>query len=75
MPRHKHTDRPRNKKLSLRGSIVDQVDAALIDPLTSRPEFGSWSELVEGLLEGWLDGKFTIHIKPFTMNLKEFENE
>jgi len=73
MPRHKQTDRPRNKKLSLRGSLVDQVDAALVDPLTTRPEFGSWAELVESLLEGWLDGKFVVHTKPFTMNLKEFE--
>lgn len=73
MPRHKQTDRPRNKKLSLRSSVVDQVDAALIDPLTRKPEFGLWSELVESLLEGWLDGKFTTHLKPFTMNFKEFE--
>jgi len=75
MPRHKQTDRPRNKKLSLRSSIVDQVDAALVDPTTQRPEFGLWSELVEALLEGWLDHKFSIHLKPFSMNLKEFENE
>lgn len=72
MPRHKQTDRPRNKKLSLRSSLVDQVDAALVDPLTSRPEFGSWAELIEALLEGWLDRKFEIHIKPYSTNLKEF---
>lgn len=75
MPRHKQTDRPKNKKLSLRGSIVDQVDAALVDPTTGRPEFGSWAELVEALLEGWLDGKFQTHIKPFTMNFKELLDE
>jgi len=38
-----------------------------------RPEFGSWAELIETLLEGWLDRKFVIHIKPYSTNLKEFE--
>lgn len=72
MPRHKHTDRPTNKKLSLRSSIVEQVDAALVDPLTKKPDFGSWSEVVEALLEGWLDGRFIIHKASYSMNLKEF---
>lgn len=72
MPRHKQTDRPRNKKLSLRSSIVDQVDAALVDPTTGRPEFGLWSELIEALIEGWLDRKFEIHIKPYSANFSEF---
>lgn len=72
MPRHKHTDRPVNKKLSLRQSLVEQVDAALVDPTTKRPEFGSWSELVEALIEAWLDRKVEVHIKPYSTNLKEF---
>lgn len=72
MPRHKQTDRPVAKKLSLRSSIVEQVDAGLVDPLTKKPDFGSWSEVVEALLEGWLDGKFKIHKKPYSMNLSEF---
>ncbi len=72
MPRHKQTDRPVAKKLSLRQSIVEQVDAALVDPTTKRPEFGSWAELVESLLEGWLDGRFEVRQKPFTANFKEF---
>jgi len=74
MPRHKQTDRPIAKKLSLRSSIVAQVDAALVDPTTGRPEFGSWAELIESLLEGWLDGKFEVRHKPYTANLQEFES-
>ena len=69
MPRHKQTDRPQAKKLSLRSSLVAQVDAGLTDPTTGRPEFAAWSEVVEALLEGWLDGKFNIHRKPYRMNL------
>lgn len=72
MPRHKQTDRPVAKKLSLRSSLVAQVDTALVDPTTGRPEFGSWADLVEALLEGWLDRKFEVHIKPFSSNFKEF---
>ncbi len=72
MPRHKQTDRPRHKKLSLRSSLVDQVDAALVDPLTQKPEFGLWSELIESLIEGWLDHRFAVRIKPYSTNMKEF---
>lgn len=75
MPRHRQTDRPVAKKLSLRQSLVEQVDASLVDPLTHRPEFGSWSELVEALLEGWLDRRFEVHLKPYSTNLKEFLDE
>jgi hypothetical protein len=71
MPRHKQTDRPVNKKLSLRQSVVEQVDAALVDPLTKKPEFGSWSEVIEALLEGWLDGRFKIHKDSYSTNLKD----
>lgn len=71
MPRHKRHDRPVLKKLSIRASLVAQVDASLKDPVTQEPEFGSWSEVVQELLEGWLDGKHKISRKPFRAKLDD----
>lgn len=69
MPRHKRYDRPVHKKIHLPESVVEQVDASLRDPLTDATRFGGWQELVQELLEQWLDGRIQIHLKPFRINL------
>jgi hypothetical protein len=75
MPRHKRHDRPVQKKINFRESLVSQVDASLRDPLTGQPRFASWSELLHELLDGWLDGRFKVSIEPFRMNLEELADE
>lgn len=64
MPRPRQNDRPVKKKLSIRQSLINEVDLALRDPLTNRPGYGDWSTLVESLLNEWLEGNVTIGIKP-----------
>lgn len=45
------------KNLSLRESTVVAVEVALNDPLRMKPKYGSFSQLVNELLEGWLKGE------------------
>jgi hypothetical protein len=71
MPRHKQVDAPVKKRISLRSSVITQVDAGLIDPFTGKPQFGLWSQLVESLLIQWLDGKIEVQIKPFRADLDD----
>lgn len=71
MPRHKRHDRPIEKAINLPESIVEQVDVSVRDPLTGKPAFGAWSELVSSLLEGWLEGRFEVRLKPFSTNLND----
>lgn len=75
MPRHKRHDRPVQKKINFRSSLIEQVDASLMDPLTGQPRFASYSELLHELLEGWLDGRFKTTIEPFRMNLEDLADE
>lgn len=60
MSRTKRIDRPTAKKLSLRSSIVSAVDGQLADSLTGKPPYGAWTHVVEGLLNGWLDGTYDL---------------
>lgn len=73
MGRHKKHDRPIRIHFTVRSSIWSQVEASMIDPLSKKRSYGSASELVDELLEGWLDGKFKTSQEPFRMNLEEFE--
>jgi len=45
---------PVEKKLSLPGEVVTQVELLLADPLTGRPRHGAWSRLCTKLLRAWL---------------------
>ena len=70
MPRPRKVDRPIDKKLSIRTSIVEEIDSQLADPLTGKPRYGAWTELVESLLMKWMSGEIEdIHIKPKTVDL------
>ena len=70
MPRPRLVDRPVDKKLSLRTSIVTEIDSQLADSLTGKPRYGAWTELVESLLNKWLSGEIPdIHIKPKIVDL------
>jgi len=70
MPRPRKVDRPIDKKLSIRTSIVEEIDSQLADPLTGKPRYGAWTELVESLLMKWMSGEVPdCHIKPKTVDL------
>ncbi len=72
MPRPRKIDRPIDKKLSLRSSIVNEIDAQLADPLTGKPRYGAWAELVETLLRKWASGEFPeVHPQPKTIELDD----
>lgn len=71
MPRPRLVDRPIDKKLSLRTTIVNAVDAELADKLTGKPRYGAWTELVESLLTSWLCGEVDVHMKPKTVELDD----
>lgn len=75
MGRHRQLDRPTEKKLSLRSSVVEQTEGSLIDPLTKKPAYGSFAVLVEQLLEGWLDGRFKVSIEPYRMDMGDLLDE
>ena len=53
--RPKQFDAPIKKTLSLRSSIVRRVDERLYDPQLKGPEYGGWSDLIERLLQDWLN--------------------
>lgn len=57
-------DRPMKKNLSLRTSLIAEVDLSLNDPLTGKPQLGLWSDLVMLLLIEWLENRVDIPIKP-----------
>lgn len=72
MGRRKFTDSPVSKKISIRESLIEQVDAQLLDPLSDEPAYGSWSKLVEMLVAGWLEGKYEVPSFPLrTLNLDD----
>ena len=71
MSRPRLVDRPIDKKLSLRTSIVQEIDSQLADPLTGKPRYGAWTELVESLLQEWMVGKVDIRVKPKTVDLDD----
>ena len=57
MPKHKHHDRPVEKKINIKQSIITAVDIELRDKYTGKPIFGAWSALVTKLLQDWLRTK------------------
>lgn len=70
MPRPRLIDRPIDKKLSIRTSIVKEIDNQLADPLTGKPKYGAWTDLVEALLQQWMSGEISVpHIKPKLIDL------
>ncbi|KKL46545.1 hypothetical protein LCGC14_2344530 [marine sediment metagenome] len=72
MPRPRLVDRPLDKKLSLRTSIVKEVDSQLADPLTGKPRYGAWTELVESLLLRWACGEVPeVHHQPKVESLDD----
>ena len=75
MPRPRLVDRPVAKKLSLRSSIVNEVDNQLADRLTGKPSYGAWTELVESLINKWLAGEVDIHLKPKQVDLDDLLGE
>ncbi|KKN12379.1 hypothetical protein LCGC14_1016900 [marine sediment metagenome] len=72
MPRPRLVDRPIDKKLSLRTSIVKEIDSQLADPLTGKPRYGAWTELVESLLHKWACGEVPeVHHQPKIVDLDD----
>lgn len=71
MSRPRLVDRPMDKKLSLRTSIVKEIDSQLADPLTGKPRYGAWTELVESLLQEWMIGEIDIRVKPKIVDLDD----
>ncbi len=72
MPRPRLVDRPIDKKLSLRTSIVKEIDSQLADPLTGKPRYGAWTELVESLLQKWSCGEVPeVHHQPKVVDLDD----
>jgi hypothetical protein len=72
MPRPRKVDRPIDKKLSLRSSIVIEIDSQLADVLTGKPKYGAWAELVESLLNEWASGRVPgVRLQPKTIELDD----
>jgi hypothetical protein len=72
MPRPRKIDRPIDKKMSLRQSIVEEIDTQLADVLTGKPRYGAWAELVESLLREWVSGRVPgIRPQPKTADLDD----
>lgn len=73
MPNPKRLDAGVKKTLLLRGSLVAQVDASLVDKLTNEPTYGAWKTLVEELLELWLKGQAKTSLQPIQIDLTDLE--
>ena len=72
MPRPRLVDRPMDKRLTLRTSVVKEIDSQLADPLTGKPRYGAWTELVESLLNEWACGGVPqIRNQPKTVDLED----
>lgn len=72
MPRPRKVDRPIDKKMSLRESVVMEIDTQLADPLTKKPRYGAWAELVESLLNEWASGNVPgVRLQPKTIELDD----
>ncbi|NIS77777.1 MAG: hypothetical protein GTO00_09225 [Deltaproteobacteria bacterium] len=54
MPRKKLADEPIEKKLSLPGSLVEEVEYLLRDPVRNKPRYGAFGALVTKLLRDWV---------------------
>lgn len=60
------------KKVYIRKSLLDQTNAAFMDPLTTKAEFGAWTELVNSLLDEWLHGRVPgASIQPFRADFED----
>lgn len=55
MPRVKSPIRPVQKSIHLPEDLVARVDLKLYSALENRVPFGAWSELIQALLNRWLD--------------------
>jgi len=75
MARPRLVDRPVAKKLSLRSSLVTEIDSQLADQLTGKPSYGAWTELIEALLKKWLEGEVDVHLKPKQVSLEDLLEE
>lgn len=51
MPKPRRPDRPVEKTISLRQSVVGQVDLLLFSDVEGRVPHGAWARYVEGLIE------------------------
>lgn len=60
--KHKRKDRPVEKMVNFPQSVVDRVNEQLNDPLTGRPSYGAWSQLITSLLNKWLAGEVKVTI-------------
>lgn len=54
MARPRKTDRPVEKSISMRASLVAEVDLHLFSELEGKVPFGAWSKLVEQLLTDYM---------------------
>lgn len=54
-------DRPVAKKIYVPESVATAVELELWSELEGKVPFGKWSELVEGLLRGWLNERKVNH--------------
>ena len=54
MPRPRNADRPREKAVSLPGSLLDRADAVLTDPHEGKVPHGRYAKLFTLLLANWL---------------------
>ena len=57
MAKPKNIDRPKEKNLSLPGSLVDRIDLALYSEVEGRVPHGAWAKM----LTNTLTNKFIIH--------------
>lgn len=64
------------KRVYIRKSLLEQTEAAFIDPLDNKPEYGAWTELVNSLLDEWLHGRVPgASIQPFRAKLDDLAGE
>lgn len=57
MPRPVNADLTIAKKIHLPATIVGKIEVDMLDPLTGRARYGSWSALITELLEKHLAEK------------------
>lgn len=72
MSRLKLTDPQEPKRVYIRRSLREQTEAAIVDPLDGQPRYGAWSELINSLLDEWLEGRVPgAVVQPFRMDLTD----
>lgn len=73
MPRERHSDPPVDVQFSLPGSLVEEVDLLLFDPVRGKLRYGARSRLAASLLRQWVESQRKLPAATVEQNIADLE--